>query len=261
MIRLARIAIYPIKSMDPQLVQSSEFVGNGGLKHDRAYSFFNSAGKWLRAKACPELQQVRTNFDLDSGRVSAKKPSDASDAVFQLPGESDRFAAWFSDLIGEKVSLRCEPEGGYPDEKGNFAGPTIISTGTLEAVGEWYGGMPLDELRRRFRANLEVDGVPAFWEDQLVRSGGAGPRLRIGSVIFQGFHPCARCVVPTRDSYTAEGDREFQKRFMFRREESLPEWAERDCFNHFFRLAVNCHVDQATLAGKVTVGDKLELLQ
>ena len=261
MARLARIAIYPIKSMDPQVVQSSTLTGSGGLRLDRAYAFFNEQGKWLRAKTCPQLQQVRTDFDPDTGRLIATAPGASRGEVFELPADMDRLAAWFGDLIGQPVSMRYEPEGGYPDEMGNYAGPTVISTATLEAVGDWFGGMPLEELRRRFRANLEVDGVPAFWEDRLVGPEGERLRLRIGSVELFGFHPCARCVVPTRDSYTAEGDRDFQKRFTAMREENLPEWADRACFNHFFRLAVNCHVDPGTLSGRVTAGDEVELLQ
>ncbi len=258
---LTRIAVYPIKSMDPELVLSTGLVGEGALAFDRAYSFFGEDGKWLRAKRCPQLQQVRSRFNLETGDVTFTPPGEGEAVTFKLPDQADEAAAWFGDLIGERVTLKHAPEGGYPDETGNFEGPTLISTATLETVGDWFGGLPLEELRRRFRANLEVDGVPAFWEDRLLRSDGPTPRLRIGDVELYGFHPCARCVVPTRDSYTAEGDREFQKIFMARREASLPAWADRDCFNHYFRLAVNCHVDQATLSGSLSVGDELELLQ
>jgi len=54
--------------------------------------------------------------------------------------------------------------------------------------------MDLDEARKRFRTTLEIDGVPAFWEDQLF----GGRRTQCGALPhrrseFRGSNPCARC--------------------------------------------------------------------
>ena len=106
-------------------------------------------------------------------------------------------------------------------------------------VSGWFAGLWLDEVRRRFRANLEIDGVEPFWEDRLVGPAGTEVPFRIGSVRWLGVKACQRCVVPTRSSLTAEVTREFQKTFSTERGRTLPAWATRERFDHFYRLAVN----------------------
>ncbi len=51
--------------------------------------------------------------------------------------------------------------------------PTVISTATLEAITTWFPGLNLDQIRIRLRTNLEIGGVPAFWEDQLFAEADA----------------------------------------------------------------------------------------
>ena len=75
--------------------------------------------------------------------------------------------------------MRHSPEG-FPDD--NIAnGPTIISTATLQAVCELFPGMTLDQARLRFRTTLEIDGVPALWEDHLFgEEERSAVRFRVG---------------------------------------------------------------------------------
>jgi uncharacterized protein YcbX len=102
-------------------------------------------------------------------------------------------------------------------------------------------------------------------------------RFRIGEVAFEGSNPCARCVVPSRDTQTgvahfgaatnpasaaavpAESAASFQKRFTESRRAHLPPWAPAARFDHFYRLAVNTRV-ASTEAGKLLrLGDPLTL--
>ena len=128
-------------------------------------------------------------------------------------------------------------------------GPTIISTATLEAIASWYPGLDVEEVRLRFRTNIEISGVPAFWEDQLFAEPEDTVNFQMGNVQFMGINPCQRCVVITRDSQTGETDLKFQKTFVTQRQTTLPEWAERSRFNHFYRLAINTRLP-VTEAGK-----------
>ena len=57
-------------------------------------------------------------------------------------------------------------------------------------------------MRMRFRANLEIGEVPAFWEDRLYGESGTTVRFTVGAVCLEGTNPCQRCVVPTRDPLT-----------------------------------------------------------
>jgi len=69
--------------------------------------------------------------------------------------------------------------------------------------------MTTDQTRARFRANLEVDGVPPFWEDQLYGQRGTTVRFSIGDFLFDGVNPCQRCVVPARDPITGQDNQDF----------------------------------------------------
>ncbi len=69
-------------------------------------------------------------------------------------------------------------------------------------MASWFDDVTVDGLRRRLRANVEVGGVPAFWEDRFV--GADAPAFRAGSVRFEGVTPCGRCVVPQRDPDTGK---------------------------------------------------------
>jgi uncharacterized protein YcbX len=118
----------------------------------------------------------------------------------------------------------------------------------------------LEEARRRFRTTLEIDGVPAFWEDRLFGAPNTyAPRFRVGEVEFEGSNPCARCSVPPRDSYTAANNVGFQKRFSELRRESLPAWATPERFDHFYRLATNTRVALSQAGKTLRVGDPLVL--
>ena len=118
----------------------------------------------------------------------------------------------------------------------------------------------MEESRRRFRTTLEVDGVPAFWEDRLFGSKNTyAVRFRIGDVDFEGSNPCARCSVPPRDSYTASEHVGFQKRFSDLRREHLPPWATAEHFDHFYRLATNTRVPPSEFGKTLLVGDAVEL--
>ncbi|NER85029.1 MAG: MOSC domain-containing protein, partial [Leptolyngbya sp. SIO1D8] len=137
-------------------------------------------------------------------------------------------------------------------------GPTVISTATLQTVADWFGISLLD-ARRRFRTNLEIDGVPAFWEDLLFSETEDPVAFQMGAVTLQGINPCQRCVVPTRNPETGEATPTFQKQFMQQRSATLPANVARSRFNHFYRLAVNTRVPAA--AGKILkVGDPVFFL-
>jgi uncharacterized protein YcbX len=131
---------------------------------------------------------------------------------------------------------------GFPDDQ-DASGPTIISTATLEAICTWFPGLDLAETRRRFRANLEIAGVPAFWEDRLYGPPGQPRFFRVGAVRFEGVNPCARCAAPSLNSLTGElALANFAQSFAERRSKSLPEWAERVRFDHYYRAAVNTRI-------------------
>ncbi|MGD1920092.1 MAG: MOSC domain-containing protein, partial [Pleurocapsa sp.] len=78
---------------------------------------------------------------------------------------------------------------GFPDDTYS-PGATIISTATLKEIASWYPELEIDDVRRRFRANIELGGVPAFWEDCLFADADSIVKFQVGGVVFMGVYPC-----------------------------------------------------------------------
>ena len=268
--RLANIRLHPIKGLDPVSVPEARIGPNGGLDLDRVWVLFTVEGKWINGKRNPDIHQIRAEYDqkVSSVALRAENESAIGNAVgrcapirpvqLAFPADLERAATWFSDYFGCTVIVRYVPEGA-PDD-GLAPGPTIVSTASLQSVCDLFPGMELNQARERFRTTLEIDGVPAFWEDQLF---GADEnyvvRFRIGEVAFEGSNPCARCPVPPRNPRTGEELIGFQKRYSDMRRTQLPPTSPRERFDHFYRLATNTRVP-STEEGKVLrVGDAVLL--
>lgn len=229
---LSLIYIYPIKSLDGVKVNSIEVLTSGALKGDRQLALFDEQGKYINAKRHSKIQQLRASYDLTTRSIVL------GNETFHLDEQRDLLAEYFGDYFGQKVYLREDTTMGFPDDT-DSPGPTIVSTATLQTVASWYEGMTIEQVRQRFRTNLEIDGVPPFWEDRLFGEEGENPYFKISQVTFQGINPCQRCIVPTRHPHTAIPTNHFQKVFTHNRQIHLPEWTATSRFNHYYRLAVN----------------------
>ena len=116
--------------------------------------------------------------------------------------------------------------------------------------GKWFEIEDAQRTHRRFRPNIEISSDTPFWEDRLFGDADAKVEFRIGDVTVYGVNPCQRCVVPSRDPLTGSVTLDFQSRFAKKREQTLPAWATKARFNHYYRLAVNTRIP-ASEAGKV----------
>jgi uncharacterized protein YcbX len=156
------------------------------------------------------------------------------------------------------VSLRFDRGRGFPDDT-DASGPTLISTATIREVASWFDGIDEEGMRRRLRANLEVGRVPPFWEDHLFADRDHVVPFTVGDVTLEGVNPCQRCVVPSRDPDTGAETEGFRRRFVRRREETLPAWSGGDWFDHSFRLMVNTRppADSAVAGREIRVGDRI----
>jgi uncharacterized protein YcbX len=177
------------------------------------------------------------------------------DPTFSLDRQRIEIEAWLSAYFGFPVELTKNNEAGFPDDT-ESPGLTIISVATLKEIARWFS-LPLEEVRTRFRTNIEIDGAPPFWEDRLFGKADRSIVFEIGETRFEGINPCQRCVVPSRDPVFGTTDKMFVQRFMEQRRESLPAWSERSRFNHFYRVAVNTRL--LGDAGIVRAGDPVRL--
>ena len=261
---LSNIRLHPIKGLDPVSVPEARIGPNGGLQLDRVWVLFSMDGKWINGKNCPAIHGIRAEFDPHVSRVTLSAPAQPGGparnepARLAFPQDTEQAAEWFARFFGFRVILRYVPEGA-PDD-GLASGPTIVSTASLQAACELFPDIELNEMRERFRTTLEIDGVPAFWEDRLFgEDENYAVRFRIGEVAFEGSNPCARCPVPPRNPRTGETLTGFQKKFADMRRELLPDSSPRGRFDHFYRLATNTRVPGTEEGKRLRVGDALIL--
>lgn len=270
--RLAKIIVYPIKSFDGIEISESGFVASGALRNDRRFALRMPDGKFLNGKRSEAMHRLRAQFDLAAETVTLHV-GDGPRETFSLSAGNVDLERWCGEYFGTEVRFIENAEAGFPDDS-DCPSATLISTPTLDAVAAWFPPLDAGEMRRRFRANLEIDAAPLgpggsndcppFWEDRLFTEDAAPDSravidFRIGDVAFAGVNPCARCPVPTRDSQTGEAWRGFARDFADRRRNELPAWAPRSPFDHHYRLAVNTRLGFAQNGKTIRIGDRVEV--
>ena len=255
---LAGIRIYPIKSLDPVSLTETALLPSGALAHDREFALRDAEGRYVNAKRHAHIHKLRMDWEPEHGAVCLRPNGAGRSYSFSLTHDLEALEGWLSRFFDQRVTLDRNPDAGFPDDT-NAPGPTVISTATLETVASWYPGLSVGEIRTRFRANLEIGGVPAFWEDRLYGAAGESVSFSIGDARLEGVNPCQRCIVPTRDIHTSGLYPDFAQTFRAKREETLPPWANRSRFNHFYRLAVNTYLPPSEQGKALRVGDSVTL--
>ena len=259
---LANIRLHPIKSLDPLHVNEARIGPGGGLEFDRAWALYSADGQWVNGKRTAAIHLIRAAYAPDISSVTLSVHGDRRKIpteTFTFPADTVGAAQWFSDFFEQPIIVRHSPEGFPDDTVAN--GPTIISTASLQAVSDLFPGMTLESARLRFRTTLEINGVPAFWEDQLFGEEERSlVRFRIGEVSFEGSNPCARCPVPPRDPHTGEIIPGFQKQFSDYRRSHIPSWTPEARFDHYYRMATNTRVAASEIGKTLRVDDPVILL-
>ena len=241
--KLARITLFPVKALSGIDVESCGITSAGTLLQDRQFSLKDEEDRFVNGKRHPEVNQIVSGFDLDLDQqtITLDIYGFEDPQTFELREGNDQLEEWFSDFFGFNIRLKENTENGFPDDL-QRPGPTVISTATLEEVASWFPGLSLEDIRQRFRTNLELEACPAFWEDQLNKLPDQGIRFQIGDVLFEGLKHCVRCPVPTQNTETGEAYLDFQKVFEQKREETLPKWIEKSGFDHYYKLAINTRI-------------------
>ena len=271
--RLVNLRIHPIKSLDPVYLNECPIGPSGGLEFDRAWALYSVDGKWVNGKRTPAIHLIRAVYSDDLRAVTLSTPGDARQIparTFSFPDAYEDASEWFSVFFDQQIVVRYSPDGFQDDPVAN--GPTLVSTDSLRAVCEWFPQITLEEARRRFRTNLEIDlashesgtntnSCMPFWEDQLFGENERSVvRFKIGDVHLEGSNPCARCPVPPRNPYTGANLDGFQKRFAQLREATLPAWSPRERFDHFYRFAVNTRIAPSETKKLLRLNDPLTIL-
>jgi uncharacterized protein len=255
MVHLAKILLYPIKSLDGVAVTEATMLPSGALKGDREFAIIDHQGNFVNGKRIPAIHTLRANFDLEN-RIVSLQVKDTAPVSFDLDGDRTLLERWLGEYFGFPVKLIQNLEMGFPDDTESPA-PTIISTETIETVAAWFS-LSVAEMRSRLRTTLEIAAEP-FWEERLFSTAGDLVPFHIGATQFLGVNPCQRCIVPTRDSTTGHPYPNFQKTFVEHRKATFPIWAESSRFNHYYRLAVNTRAPGSEAGKTLHVGDSVTL--
>lgn len=255
---IKRICIYPVKSLDGIWLQKAQIGHGGSLLHDREYAIKDEDDRFVNGKRNPLVHLLRMNMDIENKIISLRHQSETNWHSFHLQNDIDAINSYLSSFFNMPVTLQQNTEGGFLDIPVK-SGMTLLSTASLQTVAEWFNNIPLEETRQRFRATLEFDNVPAFWEDQLFAEEGTAIEFTIGDVKVLGMSPRARCVVPTRHPQTGEIIHGFQKSFTNNRAQRLPEWSALSHYNHTYYLSVDCLIPSTETGKWIATGDEVKL--
>ncbi len=252
---LYKILLYPIKSLPPVEVPKARITKSGGLEWDRVYVIRDEHGRIVNGKRERRVHLIRARYNLKERKIYVSACCGGEEEYrLDEPGDLER---WLSGFLGYRVTLEYVEEG-MPDDL-KRRGPTIVSHATLVEVASWYEqhGWDIMQARLRFRANLEVAGTPAFWEDTLYYGQGKGARVHIGEAVFEGRGISARCVVPSRDPFTAAVTPGFQRDFAARRRHMLQgKYPEGDAG---YRLVLNTVTPKESIGRTIRIFDPVRV--
>lgn len=219
----------------------------------------DAKGAYVNGKRELRVHELRVTYDTSLSRATFASPHLAHAFAFAFEDDTAALEAWLGEHFERPIVVQRDFAGGFPDDT-HAPGPTIVASATLAEVASWFPGLTPEGMRDRLRANIEIDGVPAFWEDGLYGAAGDVVAFRVGATVLEGTNPCARCVVPSRDPLSGLAVPAFSKIFSERRAATLPPWAERSRFDHFYRLTVNTRAAATQTGRLIAVGDVLERL-
>jgi hypothetical protein len=221
---LRGLYVYPVKSC-AGIALTEVHLGATGLVHDREWMVVDPSGRFITQRDTPALARVVTA--LTDTHLQLSTPDGARVAVplghegelstvgvwrSRVPAfdagaaASEFFSCWLQrparlvrfDARHRRLSNR--------DWTGGLAAPNLFSDGypllvlseasRLDLSARVGRDLPLD----RFRANLMLDGVPAYAEDH-----AAELHLDAG-VVLRLTKPCTRCIMTTIDQTTGLPD-------------------------------------------------------
>jgi uncharacterized protein YcbX len=255
---LSGIRIYPIKSLDPLPVEEAE-IGIRSLRYDREFAMLEENGRFVNGKLTGRVNQLKAAYDLRKQRVKLSLRGDTHGVEFDLREKNLALDKFLSNFFNTRVALIHGIHGELMDIPG-ASSATIVSEGSLKSLGKDFKNNTLDDLRHRFRANLEITGVSAFWEEQLFGPPGTAVRLTVGNVEMIGISPRARCNVPPRNPFTGETDKAFVKKMLQSRLESLPSNSRLKEYGSLYSLAVNSYIPETEKGKVIRLGDAIKII-
>jgi uncharacterized protein YcbX len=213
--RITALYRYPVKGLSAEPLTEAPLASGAHFPGDRLFAIENGPSgfdpanpehqpkqKFLVLARQAALAKLKTRYD-DASHSLAIVADEVEVARGDLRTSEGRaaiedFFRMFlaSDLAGAPKVLEGPPGFRFMDSRSGFV--SIINLATVRAL-EKETGFPIDPIR--FRANIYVDGVPAFDEFSWV-----GKRITLGGAALRGLKRTERCAATTVNPATAVRD-------------------------------------------------------
>ncbi len=211
---VAELWRYPVKSLRGEALPDAELT-EAGIAGDRLVHAVRPSGRVFTARTHKRMLGLHGGLDADGLPTIDGLPWDSPEAL-------------------RRVRAATEPDAelvyydGVGPQRFDVLPLSVATDGGVEAVG-------VD--RRRFRANVYLDGV-----EGLAERGWVGRALRLGEAVVGVRQVRGRCVMTTYDPDTLEQDISVLQKIYF---------------ELGGRTALDCYIVEP---GRVRVGDRAELL-
>jgi uncharacterized protein YcbX len=213
--RITALYRYPVKGLSAEPLNEARLEAGRHFPGDRMFAIENGPSgfdaanpehqpkqKFLVLARQAALAKLRTRYD-DARHTLTIVADDIEVARGDLTAPEGRTAIedFFrvflaKELGGEPRVLEGPPGFRFMDSRSGFL--SIINLASVRAL-EKETGIAIDPIR--FRANVYIDGVPAFSEFAWV-----GRRITIGDVALTGLKRTERCAATTVNPATAVRD-------------------------------------------------------
>ena len=244
---VAAIFRHPVKGFTPEALDQVDLKPGEGFPNDRIFAVENGPSgfdpaapafvpkqKFTVLMSLPKVAAVRTRYHDGTGAMEASAPG-AEPILADMTADQGRtaFAAWLQGVLGDEARgpLRVVPAPStwrFTDHP--LGQVSIINLASIADLSRRMG-VELDPLR--FRANLYVDGWPAWAEHDWT-----GRRLMLGWATAEVFKPIVRCAAIHVNPTTAERDLDITKAL----------------FDNFGHMDCGIYV-RVTAPGRVGLGD------
>ncbi len=213
-ITVTDICRYPVKGLSAESLERVELAPGEALPHDRRFALAHGSTtfdpkhpQWLpktnflMLMRDEKLAQLRVRFDPETGDLGIER--DGKQVVHAKVTESlgrtvigQFFAGFMAGAARGTPRLIEAPGHSFSDARAKYVSiVNLASVHDLERVAR----REVDPLR--FRANIYIDGLPAWQE-----FAWTGERIRIGGVDLEVVGPIDRCAATCVNPKTAERD-------------------------------------------------------
>jgi uncharacterized protein len=218
---VVRICRYPVKGLSAEDLERVMLTVGQCLPHDRRFAlahattpFDATRPAWLPKTSFltlmrdEQLAQLRTRFDEQSGEFTIERDGHLLlKAAITDPSQRGSISTFFADFLGDAVTgtprVVEAPGHTFSDAKQKPNATTyqyvsLVNLASIRAL-EQVVQASVDPLR--FRANLYLDGVPAWTEFDWV-----GSEIMVGRARLHIVSRIIRCAATTVNPATAERD-------------------------------------------------------